>query len=150
MTEKTVKFTLDDINTLIQDIEKNGGRVLTAEQEEFFKKNDIALEYVNNNDSLIYLVIPAESQLLMEEQMSGIVAAEGGPAGTTASAGSAGSAGSFFCVFGFSTGSSLGTVGTAGTLGSVNACAGGQTPATEEEQAKSDAFAGIVSNRINS
>ena len=138
---------------MIQDFNENGGRILTAEQEEFFKKNDIEVEYVDNNDDFSYMVIPAEPQLLMEEEMNHVVASEGGLTATAGTAATAGSAGSVFTVSSVLTCSSLstaGSVGTAGTAGSVSACLGGQRPATAEEQANSNAFASLVSNRINS
>ncbi len=150
--EKNRALTLDDLKVLIQDFNENGGCILTAEQEEFFKKNDIEVEYIDNNDDVSYLVIPAESQLLMEEQMNHVVAADNAPVGTTGTAGSAGSAGTVFTLSSAVTCSCLstaGTVGSAGTSGTVSACLGIPRLATAEEQADSDAFAGIVSDRLN-
>ena len=151
--EKNRAFTLDDLKALLRDIEENGGRILTAEQEEFFKKNDIAVEYIDNKEGFTYLIIPAESQLLMEEQMNGIVAAaENAPTATMGTAGSAGSAGSFFTVSSASTCScfsTAGTAGSAGSAGSVGACAMVEKPATEIEQADSNAFASMVSSELS-
>ncbi len=119
------------LTTIIKDLKENGFRQLSAQQKQFLADNDIELVTLKNTDTMFYFVMPCDSQLLMDEQMHRIVAAETASAGTAASAGSMGTV---FSVIGGSSASSLGSIGTAGTAGTVNVSTASEVILTDEDK----------------